>query len=50
LSAALYSAAVFLRTAGLLGPVGWVGLLVSFQKLNSLTFGYFLRHAFSALV
>src|SRR3954468_3769352 len=48
--AATYSAAVFFSVLGLVGPVGWVALFVSFQKLNSLTKGYFLRKALNAFV
>src|SRR3954447_15724414 len=50
LSAALYSAAVFLSVLDFVGPVGCVALFVSFQKLNSLTNGNFLRNALNALV
>src|SRR3954470_7452762 len=48
--AARYSAAVFFNVLDLVGPVGCVALLVSFQKLNSLTNGNFLRNALNAFV
>src|SRR3954447_12929598 len=48
--AATYSAAVFFSVLAFVEPVGCVALFVSFQKLNSLTNGYFLRNALKAFV
>src|SRR4051794_12976491 len=48
--AATYSAAVFFSVLDLVGPVGCVALLVSFQNWKSLTLGKRLRNALKSFV